>query len=80
MSDELVAYDKSKLSRLRALLAGGARLPFACELRYKALLPNLKCILNAYGMTETGITTISSTTNMLGLVIPGNEIIVSWQL
>ena len=76
-SKDFLAFDKSKLSHLTAILPSGSAVPAACEKLYRRHLPNLEEVLGGYGQTETGIVAITDNNSMLGSVLPGNTVCVS---
>jgi len=75
-AQEFKDFDKTRLSNLNAIVTGGTSVPLHLEEMYKASLPSLKLVINAYGMTENGLITSSPTTKHLGHVTPGGIICI----
>ena len=62
---------REKLCHLKSIFVAGTVVPAKYEDLFLEALPNLKCVMNAYGQTEMCVLAMSPTTKMLGFLHPG---------
>ena len=69
-SDVLEQLDSNDLNSVKFLYPSGSAVPSSCEKNIRKKFRNIQGVLNAYGLTETGLVSAGYANANLGMIFP----------